>query len=225
MNYQILVKINNFIKKRLIELLGLLLIAVSVFLLLSIATYSGGQENFIFKSENLDMDHKNFGGFYGSAISDFLLQSIGLVSFLFVVNLFFWGFKIITQKKINNFITKIFYTLIYIISGSVFLNIAFPFSYWLSDHGNGGFLGQSIKELIYYIFPFIENQYVVYILILLTLIFFILSLSIKPNEFFKIILFPLTAMKNIFNFFKKKIRKNYIMLMKTLLIMSQKQII
>jgi len=204
MNYQILVKINNFIKKRLIELLGLLLIAVSVFLLLSIATYSGGQENFIFKSENLDMDHKNFGGFYGSAISDFLLQSIGLVSFLFVVNLFFWGFKIITQKKINNFITKIFYTLIYIISGSVFLNIAFPFSYWLSDHGNGGFLGQSIKELIYYIFPFIENQYVVYILILLTLIFFILSLSIKPNEFFKIILFPLTAMKNIFNFFKKK---------------------
>ena len=82
---------------------------------MSITTYSGGQENFIFKTENLDIDHKNIGGFYGSAISDFLLQSIGLVSFLFVLNLFFWGFKIIINKKINNFITKIFYTLLYII--------------------------------------------------------------------------------------------------------------
>jgi len=203
MNYQILLKINNFIKKRLIELLGLLLVTVSVFLLLSITTYSGGQENFIFKPENFDIDHKNFGGFYGSAISDFLLQSIGLVSFLFVINLFFWGLKIITQKKINNFITKIFYALIYLVSGSVFLNIAFPFSYWLSDHGNGGFLGQSIKEFIYYIFPFIENQYVIYILILITLVFFILSLNIKLNEVFKIILFPFSVVKNIFIFFKK----------------------
>ena len=92
MNSQILLKINNFIKNRLIELLGSLLIVISIFLLLSITTYSGGQENFIFKTENLDIDHKNIGGFYGSAISDFLLQSIGLVSFLFVLNLFFWGF-------------------------------------------------------------------------------------------------------------------------------------
>ena len=88
MNSQILLKINNFIKNRLIELLGSLLILLSIFLFLSITTYSGGQENFIFKPDNLDIDHKNFGGFYGSAISDFFLQSIGLVSFLFVINLF-----------------------------------------------------------------------------------------------------------------------------------------
>ena len=147
MNSQILLKINNFVKNRLIELLGSLLIIMSIFLLLSITTYSGGQENFIFKPESFNLDHENIGGFYGSAISDFLLQSIGLVAFLFVFNLFFWGLKIITKKKINNFITKVFYTLIYLISGSVFLNIAFPFSHWLSDHGNGGFVGQLIKEL------------------------------------------------------------------------------
>ena len=52
MNSQILLKINNFVKNRLIELLGSLLIVVSIFLLLSITTYSGGQENFIFKPEN-----------------------------------------------------------------------------------------------------------------------------------------------------------------------------
>ena len=209
MNSQILLKINNFVKNRLIELLGSLLIVVSIFLLLSITTYSGGQENFIFKPENFDMDYKNFGGFYGSASSDFLLQSIGLVSFLFVLNLSFWGFKIITKKKIHNFITKIFYTLIYLVSGSVFLNIAFPFSHWLSDHGNGGFVGQSIKEFIYYFFPFIENKYISYILILLTVVFFILSLSIKLSEILKIIFFPFIVIKKIFVFFKKDKEKLY----------------
>ena len=210
MNSQFLLKINKFIKTRLIELLGLLLITVSIFLLLSITTYSGGQENFIFKPDNLDIDHKNFGGFYGSAISDFFLQSIGLVSFLFVINLFFWGFKIVTKKKINNFITKIFYTLIYIISGTIFLNIAFPFSHWLFDHGNGGFVGQSIKEFIYYFFPFIENKYVIYVLFFLAAVFFILSLSIKLNEVLKIILFPLTLTKKILDFFKKDKEKLHI---------------
>ena len=103
MNSQIIFKINNFLKKRLIELLGSLLILVSIFVFLSVTTYSGGQANFIYKPEYADLDYKNFGGFYGSAISDFLLQSIGLVVFLFVFNLFFWGLKIITEKKISNF--------------------------------------------------------------------------------------------------------------------------
>ena len=208
MNSQILLKINNFIKNRLIELLGSLLIVISIFLLLSITTYSGGQENFIFKPENFDIDHKNIGGFYGSAISDFLLQSIGLVAFLFAFNLSFWGFKIITKKKINNFITKIFYTLLYLVSGSIFLNIAFPFSHWLSDHGNGGFVGQSIKEFIYYFFPFIENKYIAYVLFFITIVFFILSLSIKLNEILKIILFPFVLIKKIFSFLKKDKEKS-----------------
>ena len=209
MNSQILLKINNFVKNRLIELLGSLLIVVSIFLLLSITTYSGGQENFIFKPENFDIDHKNIGGFYGSAIADFLLQSIGLVSFLFIFNLSFWGFKIITKKKINSFITKIFYSLLYLASGSVFLDIAFSSSHWLFDHGNGGFVGRSIKEFIYYFFPFIENKYIVYILILVTVAFFILSLGIKLNEILKIIFFPFIAIKKIFNFFKKDNEKIY----------------
>ena len=109
MNSQILLKINNFVKNRLIELLGSLLIVVSIFLLLSITTYSGGQENFIFKPENFDIDHRNIGGFYGSAISDFLLQSIGLISFLFVLNLSFWGFNIVTKKNVSVIVSIIWF--------------------------------------------------------------------------------------------------------------------
>ena len=95
----------------------------------------------------------------------------------------------------------------YLASGSVFLDIAFSSSHWLFDHGNGGFVGRSIKEFIYYFFPFIENKYIVYVLILITVAFFILSLGIKLNEILKIIFFPFIAIKKIFNFFKKDNQK------------------
>ena len=121
MNSQILVKINNFIKNRLIELLGALLILVSIFLLATIVSYSPGDPNFIYQSESTEI--KNIGGFYGSVISDFLLQSLGLISIFLVFNFFYWGIKLSTQKIIINFTTKIFFVFTYLIFGTTVLNI------------------------------------------------------------------------------------------------------
>ena len=201
MKSQILLKINSFIKKKLIELSGALLIIVSVFLFLAIITYSVEQDSIIMKSDNPEIDFKNFGGFYGSAIADFLLQSVGFIIFLFVFNLFFWGFKLITEKKISNFISKTFFTLVYIIFGTVFFNIKdfFSNSDWYFYHGSGGFVGRLVKENIYYFNPLIdENQYIIYGLILLTIAFFILSLGIKPNEIIKISFFPFVIIKKMY---------------------------
>jgi len=87
--------------------------------------------------------------------------------------------------------------------GTVALNIIFNHSFWLIDNGNGGFVGRSIKESIYYLTPLIENQYVIYSLILLSVIFFILSLGIKIKEFFKIISFPFFLLKKMSNLLRK----------------------
>jgi len=201
MRSQILSKINNFVKNRLIDLLGALLILISFFLFASIWSYSPSDPNFIYSSENTDI--KNVGGFYGSVISDFLLQSTGLISILFVINFFYWGVKLITSKKISNFNLRIFYTLIYIIFGTTVLNIYHNDSFWLIDNGNGGFVGRIIKENIFYFTPLIESQYVIYALILSTILFFILSLSIKTNEIFQILLLPFRALKNTIKFFNK----------------------
>ena len=201
MKSQILLKINNFLKNRLIESFGLLLILVSFFLLASIATYSPSDPNFIYSPENTQI--KNIAGFYGSVVSDFLLQSIGLISILIVINFFYWGVKIVVNKKINNFITRIFYTLIYIIFGTTVLNSFYNDSFWLIDNGNGGFVGRSIRENIYYFSPVIENEYVIYGFFLLTIIFFILSLSIKLDEIKKIFIFPFVVIKKIFKLLNK----------------------
>ena len=201
MKSQILLKINNFLKNRLIESFGLLLTLISFFLLASIATYSPSDPNFIYSPENTEI--KNIAGFYGSVVSDFLLQSIGLISVLIIINFFYWGVKIVSNKKINNFITRIFYTLIYIIFGTSALNSLYNDSFWLIDNGNGGFVGRTIRENIYYFSPIIENEYVIYGFFLLTIIFFVLSLSIKLDEIIKIFIFPFVIIKKIFNLLNK----------------------
>ena len=201
MKSQILSNINNYIIKRLIELSGVFLIFVGIFLFAVIITYSPGDPNFIYNPENSQI--LNIGGFYGSFISDFLLQSFGLISFFLVINFLSWGQKLIIKKMINNFISKIFYVLLYIIFGTTVLNIIYNDSFWLIDNGNGGFVGRAIKENIYYYTPLIENEYVSYVLIFLTIIFFILSTSLKLAEVSKILILPFTIIKKLTNFFKK----------------------
>ncbi len=202
MNSDILIKINSFIKKRLIELLGIILVLASIFLLASMISYSPSDPNFIYTPETTEI--KNIGGFYGSVLSDFLLQALGLVSFFLAINFFYWGVKLTKQKIINNFINKIFYIFIYSIFGTTALNVLYSDSYWLIDNGRGGFVGQSIKENIYHFTPLIENQYLILSFILLSVVFFIMSLGIRKDEILSILYFPIFLIKKISNLFQKK---------------------
>ena len=206
MNSQVLIKINNFIKNRLIEIIGIILMIASIFLLMSIISYSPSDPNFIYTPENVQI--KNIWGFYGSVISDFFLQSLGLVSFLLVFNFFYWGMKIASKKMVGNFITKSFFIFLYISFGTTALNIFDNTSFWLIDNGNGGFVGRIIKENIFYFTPAINNQYVIYLIILFTIIFFILSLEMNKNGITKILFFPFNLFKKIKNIFSKVKKEN-----------------
>ena len=98
MSSQILIKVNDFVKNRLIEFLGILLVVTAIFFLISIVSYSPSDPNFIYTPENTNI--KNIGGFYGSVISDFLLQSIGLISLFVIFNLFNWVLHLFHIKKL-----------------------------------------------------------------------------------------------------------------------------
>ena len=175
MNSQVLTKINRFTQNRFIELGGAILVLSGVFLFVSILSYSPADPNFIHETDNNEI--KNLGGFYGSIISDFLLQAIGLITFLFTINLLYWGFKIITEKKILRFSFKIFCTMIYIIFGTALINIFYNDSFWLIDNGNGGFVGRIIKENIYFFLGPIENKYIYFTFLLISITFFIFGVS------------------------------------------------
>ena len=203
---QILIKINSFVKKRFIEFSGILLIIASIFLLISILSYDQGDPSLTYTPETNLL--KNLGGFYGSAIADFILQSIGLVSFFIIINLFNWGFTLIKEKKIDNFITKVFFTFSYIIFGTTYLNISYNYSYWINFHGNGGFVGYIIKEFFYSFTNIIDNQYINLSFLILAIVFFILSLNLKIKEIIKILSLPYFIIKKVIVLFKRKKKSN-----------------
>ena len=203
---QILIKINSFVKKRFIEFSGILLVITSIFLLISILSYDQGDPSLTYTPETNLI--KNLGGFYGSAIADFILQSIGLVSFFIIINLFNWGFTLIKEKKIDNFITKVFFIFSYIIFGTTYLNISYNYSYWINFHGNGGFVGHIIKEFFYSFTNIIDNQYINFSLLILAIMFFILSLNLKIKEIIKILSLPYFIIKKVIVLFERKKKSN-----------------
>ena len=177
MSINILNNLADFLKKRTFELVGLSLIFLSVVLTISFITYSPNDPSFIYGDENTLI--KNFFGIYGSLISDFLLQSFGLISFLLLATFISWGFKLIVKKQIEKIILKMFFIVLYLIFGCTYVYTAYNKSFWLIDNGNSGFLGEIIYVFLYKYFPIIENQYSNIFLIVFTVIFFLLASDIN----------------------------------------------
>ncbi len=194
MNTNFLNSVTNFLKKRTFEFVGLLLIFLGIALTISFATYSPSDPSLIYGESNTNI--KNFFGIYGSKISDFLLQSFGLISFLILITLISWGFKLIFKKELKNIILKIFFLTLYLIFGCTFLHITFNNSFWLLDNGNSGFVGEIIYNFINQYTSVIEYQYASFTLIFLTILFFILSSEINFKKIFSILFSLFIARKN-----------------------------
>ena len=173
MNTNFLNSVTNFIKKRTFEFIGLILISTSIGLAIAFTTYSPEDPSFIYGDR--DFEIKNFFGIYGSSVADFLLQSFGLVSFLILANFLFWGINLIIKKEIKRIILKLFLVVAYLVLGTIFIYITFNNSFWLIDNGNAGFVGKIGYEFLSTWFPYIDNSYSAYGLLLLTLILFIFS--------------------------------------------------
>ena len=177
MNTNFLNSVTNFLKKRTFELVGLLLIFIGIALSVSFITYSPNDPSFVYGESNTNI--KNFFGIYGSIISDFLLQSFGITSFLILVTMISWGINLFLKKEIRKILFKLFCIVLYIISGCIFIYITFNNSFWLVDNGNSGFVGKVFYNLIYKNFPIVDNQYSALFFIFLTTLFFLIGSNIS----------------------------------------------
>ena len=180
MNTNFLDSVTNFLKKRTFEFIVLILISTSIGLAIAFTTYSPEDPSFVYGDREFEI--KNFFGIYGSSIADFLLQSFGLVSFLILANFLFWGINLIIRKEIKRIVLKLFLMVSYLIFGTIFIYITFNNSFWLIDNGNSGFVGKIGYEFLSTWFPYIENRYSAYGLLLVTLIFFIFSADLNIKK-------------------------------------------
>ncbi len=191
---ELLNKIGTFCINRLAEFVGIIIILSSIFIFVSLLTYSPEDPNFIFP-ENTPI--KNLMGYKGGFVSDLLFQSFGLVSFFIPITFFFTGINIIISKNFLTIIENLFFIIVYIILASLFFSAFDEKSYWLIINGNNGFLGNLFNET--FILKFVKNSedFSYYFLIALILLFFLKSINFKFTSI-------LNIFKKAFLKFKKK---------------------
>ena len=182
MNTNFFNSVTNFLKKRTFEFIGLVLISVSIGLAVAFTTYSPEDPSFVYGDKEFEI--KNFFGIYGSSIADFLLQSFGLVSFLLLINFLSWGINLVFKKELKRIILKLFLVICYLTLGTVFIYITFNNSFWLIDNGNSGFVGKIGYNFLSSWFPWTDEIYTTYGLLLLTLALFIFSSDISLKRIF-----------------------------------------
>ena len=190
-------KTRNFLNRRVAELFGLCIILLGLSLLTSIATYSPNDPNFLVNNNN---EIKNILGFRGSVVSDFFFQSMGLISYLIPITLFFSGINIFINKKYIIFIDNFFYTILYVITGSLFFSFFKNESFFLTVNGNGGFIGSIIKDSYIGNILKINTDISYYSLVLFTIFLFLISIDFKISKI-------VNSLKFLKNFLKVKRRE------------------
>jgi DNA segregation ATPase FtsK/SpoIIIE, S-DNA-T family len=189
----------NFVINRVIEIVGVGIVIIGFLLLISLTSFSPNDPNFIFPENTII---KNLLGFQGSFTADLFFQSLGLIALLIPFGLIIVGINIVLNKKIFSIIESFFYTILYSISGSLFFSLFYPNAFKLYINGNGGFVGKYLESIFLKSTINLNSQIFYYILILITLVLFLISIQFKANSFYN-------YLKKLFNLLFKKKERNY----------------
>ena len=189
----------TFITNRLIEIFGICVLLIGVLILIALISYSPEDPNFIFPENTII---KNILGYQGSVTSDFILQSIGLIGYLLPITFIFTGLSIFRKKQILFVIENTFFITIYTLFGSLFFSKFYSENFTLYINGSGGFVGNYLSENFLINLLNRNEDFSYFLLLLLTLFFFILSINFSLKNF-------VLNIKKIFNFLFKKNSKNY----------------
>jgi len=189
----------NFTVRRLAEIFGILISLAGGILLLALITYSPNDPNFIFP-ENTKIE--NLMGFHGSFVSDLLFQSVGLMAYLIPFTFLITGINILKTKDFFLIIENNFFTILYLISGTLFFIHYYSNTYSIFINGTSGFVGQYLNQTFLKSLILINESIFFYLLILITIIFFLISINFNYKNFIEFI-------KKAFDLITKKNTKNY----------------
>ncbi|MDA7553081.1 DNA translocase FtsK [Candidatus Pelagibacter sp.] len=189
----------NFTIQRLAEIFGVIISLAGVMLMLALITYSPNDPNFIFP-ENTKIE--NLMGFQGSFTSDLFFQSVGLMAYLIPFTLLITGINILKTKDFFLIIENNFFTILYLISGTLLFINYYSDTYSIYVNGTSGFVGQYLNQTFLRSIILTNESIFFYILILITIIFFLISINFNYKNFIEFI-------KKIFNLITKKSNKNY----------------
>ena len=162
----------NFFINRLIEISGILITITGILIFFALITYSPDDPNFIFPD---NMEIKNLLGFQGSYTSDLLFQTFGLIAYLIPITFLFTGINIFLRKDFFLLVENLFYSILYLIFGTLFFSLFYKDAYTFYINGNGGFIGNYLDQT--FLNNLVNNNIFYYVLLILIIFFFYISIN------------------------------------------------
>ena len=133
------------LKASLVQFSGLLLSIFALIVFVSLISYNTSDPSLNTASSN---PPKNLVGFFGSHLSDILLQAFGVIGFLIPLTLAIWGVLLYTRKTLSIFWAR-FFALLF---GVVFLCSAATYfqtpGFWPLQTGLGGVFGDVVSFFV-----------------------------------------------------------------------------
>ncbi len=177
-----------FAINRALELSGLLIALLSVFVFTSVISHSPFDPNI----NNLNNTKvTNFGGLIGANVSNILLQMFGYFSLLICPVLISWSYKVFFTKKLKFFALNLFLLPLMITALAIFSEI-------IELSSSNGFIAHQFVTYLESSNIF-ENNYIFYLFVsvffFLFVIFFYGAMGLSKNEWSNIYLFLSTVFK------------------------------
>ncbi len=202
--------IKLFIINRLLEIAGITSILLSIFILISVASYSSLDPS-IFNLNNYEV--KNIGGYLGANVSEVLIQFFGYGSSLICIVLASWAYKLFFSKNLE------FFALNFLLLPVTIYLIALFFEVINLPIINGFIASQSLIFLNST--NIITNNYLNYLFLFLILVFFLFSfyftMGLRLDEWnrflkfvWRLIKFCISFINNLFGKLNARIVRTHV---------------
>jgi S-DNA-T family DNA segregation ATPase FtsK/SpoIIIE len=134
--------LGDFARRRLVELVGLVLIATAVVLILAMLTYDSSDPSLNTADGRGTVN--NLFGYPGAVLADLALQTLGLAAALAAIVLGVWGFLLFTRRALPQVWPRIAVFLLVLLVGAVTFEAMPEPESWPLVPGLGGLVGNQI---------------------------------------------------------------------------------
>ena len=133
---------------RLYEGGGLFLVFASLFVLISLATFSPQDPSFNHAKAYLDIH--NSGGLIGAYLADSLLTFFGAASYAFPLVLTFWALNLVAHRPVRQLSLRVPIMLLIMLTTAALFSLSAPFGQWPPgiETGNGGLVGSVVGGVL-----------------------------------------------------------------------------
>ena len=176
----------KFLNILLLRAFGILFLGLSMFILLSIVTYSKNDPSF--RNAN-DGEIANIFGVLGSYFADSLHVAIGISMVTLPIFLLAWAGRFLLSNSPNYLFKRIIFLPFFVAFFSIFLSTNAPPTIWSFEYGLGGIFGDTfLKKLLIYQ-PIEINQWLQMIAIIcltFSVFLFFLVAGFKNHEIYSL---------------------------------------